>query len=145
MKHLLKEMKANVVCIIEMGPCYKLNLLYVIFQIIKNSHDISLKKISNHYTEKNVLSLWFHGSCHMLISVQYQVSLFHKPSGRLTSCISPDGPPYQPSPFHGTTPSWQILECFDIKSQLRKESVAHGIKVHHCLLHFPRLKWDITS
>ena len=50
-------MKANVVCIIEMGPGYKLKLLYVIFQIIKNSHDISLKKISKHYTEKNVLSL----------------------------------------------------------------------------------------
>lgn len=49
-------MKANVVCIIEKGPCYKLKLLYVIFQIIKNSHAISLKKISNRYMEKNVLS-----------------------------------------------------------------------------------------
>ena len=50
-------MKANAVCIIEVVPCYKLKLLCVIFQIIKKPHDISLKKFSNHYMEKNVLSL----------------------------------------------------------------------------------------
>lgn len=52
----------------------------------------------------------------MLISVQYQVSLFHKPYGRLTSCISPDGLPHQPltsmAPYLHDK-SWNaLLQCF---------------------------------
>lgn len=64
--------------------------------------------------------MWFHSSFHMLISVQYQVSLFHKPSGRLTSCISPDGLPYQPltsmAPYLHDK-SWNaLLQCFYLGS-----------------------------
>lgn len=58
----------------------------------------------------------------MLISVQYQVSPFLKPSVRLTGCISPDGLTNQPLTSHGTIPPCYILGCFDTMFLLRKNS-----------------------
>lgn len=75
-----------------------------------------LNNVSKLLYKKWGLSLWFHSSFHMLISVQYQVSLLHKPSGRLTSCISPDGLPYQPltsmAPYFHDKPWNALLQCF---------------------------------
>lgn len=97
-------MKANVVNVFEMVSYYKLKLLCVIFQVMENSCKISLMKFSKYYVKKWVLSWGFHGSFHMLISVQYQVSLFSQTIWEIDKSHLARWPRIPTSHFHGATP-----------------------------------------
>lgn len=131
---LLKEVKANAVCITETVPHCEVKLSSVILQVVRSEWNALCE-----------VSQLLHGACFSVCDAMalficwsqfsIQTFSFHRPSGRLTRCLSPDG--LTRESLTSVAPFLVInCECFSTVLLLKENSSAYGTENHPFVGHF---------
>lgn len=137
---LLKEVKTNAVCVTETVPHCEVKLSSVILQVVRAECN-ALCEVSQ-LLHRACFSVWDAMALFICWSqFSIQSFSFHKPSGRLTRCLSPDGLTRQS--LTSVAPFLVInCECFSTLLLLKENSSAYGTENHPLCwpFRFPRTK-----